>query len=206
MDLPASHPSHDTLKQIFEASNQARDFVYKLRDLGQRPTPEFKSISLPPVLEECLQILRTIIPPRVELQTDISPDCHRVYADPAQIHQAILDLCLYAWQGLADRRGHIKLSLANCPAVHPPAGTASLLQAGPHVCLTVQDDSPGLEKSARENVFHPFRARRAGGKKIGLELFLVRETVRAHQGDIFLESEPGHGVTFRIYLPAAREK
>ena len=88
----------------------------------------------------------------------------------------------------------------------PAAGAPSLQQPGPHVCLTVQDDSPGLEKTARDHVFHPFRSQRSGGKKIGLELFLVRETVLAHQGEIVLESEPGHGQTFRIYLPTAGER
>lgn len=205
MDLPEGHPGHETLKQIFEASNQARDFVHKLRELGQRPAPEFRPIRLQPLIEECLQILRSIIPARVELRALLNPDCPKVNADAVQLHQALLDLCLHVWQGLADRRGQIKLSLETCPTVRPPAGVLSLLQPGPHACLTVQDDSHGLEKSAREHIFHPFRARRSGGKKVGLELFLVRETIQAHQGEIFLESEPGRGLTFHIYLPIATE-
>jgi len=205
MDLPETHPGHETLKQIFEASNHARDFVHKLRTLGQRPPPEFKPIRLQPVIEESLQILRTIIPAKVELEAQIHPDCRRVEADAAQIHQAVLDLCLFVWQGLADRRGHIKIRLENCPVVRLPAGTPSLLRAGPHVCLTVQDSSHSLERSARDHIFHPFRNRRPGGTKVGLELFLVRETVQGHQGEIFLESDPGSGLMFRIYLPAAAE-
>jgi signal transduction histidine kinase len=141
----------------------------------------------------------------VEVQASISPDCSKVNADSAQLHQAILDLCLYAWQGLADRRGTIHISLENCPAVHQPDGASGLLQPGPHVCLIVQDNSPGLEKSAREHIFHPFRNRRSSGTKVGLELFLVRETIQAHQGEIFLESSPGNGLKFLIYLPAAKE-
>ena len=203
MDLPENHPARETLKQIFEASNHARDFVHKLRAFGQRPPPEYKLISLQPVIEECLQILRSIIPAKVDVQASINPDCSQVNADSAQLHQAILDLCLYAWQGLADRRGAINITLENCPVVHPPYSAAGLLQPGPHVCLIVQDNSPGLEKSAREHIFHPFRNRRSSGTKVGLELFLVRETIQAHQGEIFLESSPGHGLKFLIYLPAA---
>jgi nitrogen-specific signal transduction histidine kinase len=203
MDLPESHLGHETLKQIFEASNHARDFVHRLRAFGQRPPPEFKPIRLQPVVEECLQILRTIIPARVELEAQISTDCPKVNADSAQLHQAILDLCLHAWQGLADRRGQIRISLENHLLVRPAAGAASVLPAGPYVRLTVKDNSPGMEKSAREHIFHPFRHRRTGGTKVGLELFLVRETIQGHQGEIFLETEPGHGLTFQIYLPVA---
>jgi nitrogen-specific signal transduction histidine kinase len=206
MDLPANQADSETLKQIFEASNLARDFVHKLRVLGQRPLPEFKPFRLQSVIEECLQILHSIIPARVELQTRISPDCPRVNGDPAQIHQAILDLCLHAWQTLADRQGHIIIALEYCAAVHPPAGATTLLQPGPHVCLTIQDSSPVLDKNAREHIFHPFRNRRLSGKKVGLELFLVRETIQSHQGEIFFDSEAGHGQIFRIYLPAAAEK
>ncbi|HEX4348881.1 MAG TPA: ATP-binding protein [Verrucomicrobiae bacterium] len=204
MDLPESHPAREALKQIFEASNHAREFVHKLRVFGQRPPPEFKLIRLQPVIEECLQILRSIIPAKVEVQASISPDCSQVNADSTQIQQAILDLCLYAWQGLADRRGTINITHENCPVVHPSHGASGLLQPGPHLCLTVQDNnSPSLEKSAREHIFHPFRNRRSSGTKGGLELFLVRETIQAHQGEIFLESSPGHGLKFFIYLPAA---
>jgi len=206
MDLPDGHPARDTLKQIFEASNHARDFVHKLRILGQRQPPDFKPIRLQPVIEESLQILRTIIPAKLELVAHIHPDCPKVNADSTQIHQAILDLCLHAWQGLADRRGRIDISLESCATVHPPAGIPSLLQPGPHACLTVRDNSPGLEKNAREHIFHPFRNRRAGGTKVGLELFQVRETIQAHLGEIFVESEPGGGLAFHIYLPLAAEK
>lgn len=206
MDLPEEHACRETLKQIFEASNQARDFVHKLRVVGQRPTAELKALRLQPLIEETVQILRSIIPPKVDLQAELDPACPEVNADAAQLHQAILDLCLHAWQGLEGRRGQIKLSLQPCAEVRPPAGTVSLLQPGPHVCLTVQDNSPGLEKKAGELLFHPFRCRRPGGTKVGLELFLVRETIQAHQGEIFLETEPGRGLRFLIYLPVAGKK
>lgn len=205
MDLPESHPSHESLKQIFEASNSAREFVHKLRELGQRPPPDFKVIRLQPVIEECVQILRTIIPPKVELELQTDPDCPRVNADAAQIHQAVLDLCLHSWQGLADRKGRIRITLARCDDALVSRSVPNL-QTGPQVRLTVQDDSPGLEKSAREHIFHPFRNRRTGGKKVGLELFLVREIVHSHQGEIVLESELGRGLTFHVYLPVACER
>ena len=206
MDIPESHPGHETLKQIFEASNHARDFVHKLRTLGQRPTLEFKPVRLQAIIEECLQILRSIIPAKVELHLHLDPECPKVHADAAHIQQALMELCLYSWQGLADRRGRIKISLEHVPVVHLPPHTPNTLQPGPHVCLTVQDDSPGLDKSAREHIFHPFRSRRAGGKKVGLELFLVREAIQAHLGEIVFASEPGQGLTFLVYLPVAREK
>ena len=205
MDLPEGHPAEESLKQIFEACNQARDLLHKLRDLGQRLPPDLKPIRLQPVIEECLQILRSIVPPKVELEAVVAADCACVAADPAQIHQAVFDLCLFCWQRLADHRGHIKLSLENCSAAQVPPGAVSVLPPGPCVRLTVQDNGPGLDQNTRERIFHPFRNRRAGGTKVGLELFLVREIIQAHSGEIFLDSERGSGLTFYLYLPAVAE-
>ena len=203
MDMPEGHPGHDTLKQIFEASNHARDFVHKLRAMGQRLPPEFKTVRIQQLVEECLQVLRTITD-KVDVVTQINADCPGVNGDAAQLHQSLLDLCLHVWHGFADRRGQIKISLEYHPTVTLPAGMTCLLQARPHVCLTIQDDGegPALDKAACQNIFHPFRNRRAGGTKIGLELFLVREVIQGHHGDIFLESEPGKGQKFYVYLPA----
>jgi len=203
LELPEGQPGRESLRQIFEASNRASKFAYQLRAFGQRPPPEFRPTRLQPVLEDCLQVLRTALPAGVELQVRIDPDCPEVNADATQIHQAILDLCLQAGQGLPEARGRIEIALENCPMACPPAGVRSRMKAGPHVCLTVKDNSPGLEASVREQSFQPFRNLRASGTKAGLELFHVRETIQGHEGDIFLESEPGCGMTFRIYLPVA---
>jgi len=199
MDIPANHPAHESLKQIFEASNRARDFLHKIRTLAHRPVVERQPVRLQGVIEECLQILRTIIPARVELLSEINGDCPQVLGDAAQLQQALLDLCLYCWHGLHDRAGHIKVTLDNGT---PARKISTALHAGPHVRLTVADNSHGLDRHAREKVFDPFHTRKASVKKIGLELFLVREIVHAHLGEITVESEPGHGLAFHLYLPA----
>jgi len=206
MDLPENHPAHETIQHIFEASNRARDFVHKLRELGHRQPPDRKHIRLQPVIEECLQILRGIIPDRVEIQAKLQPGCPPVHADPAQLQQAILEICLQSWQGFAERRGRIKITLETCPPDPDASEAADSLRTGPHLRLTIHDNSPGLEKSARDKIFDPFHLRRATGKKTGLELFLVRETIQAQPGEIFVESEPGKGLTFHICLPVAVEK
>jgi PAS domain S-box-containing protein len=204
MDLPADHPCRDSLKQIAECGNRARDFIYKLRSLGQRPRLECRRIRLQPVIEECLQILRNIIPEKVEIHPRLSPDCPRVLADHMQLQQAILDVCLHAWQGMTDRRGQLHLELDVCHLDYANMDSTSLLQPGQHVRLAIRDNGPGMDKTARDRIFDPFHTRRGTGKKMGLEMFLVRETIQAHQGDVFVESEPGKGTACFIYLPPAR--
>lgn len=203
MDLPPGSHAQESLKHIFEASNRARDFVHKIRALAQRPPLGRKLIPLVPVIEDCLQILRALIPDKVEITAHLAPGCPAVHADAATLQQALIDVCLHAWQGLPDRRGHLKISLEHHPHGLPAEGGGA--RSGPHLCLTVRDNSPGLDHHAREKIFDPFHSRKATGKQMGLEMFLVRETVQAHQGEIVVESGPEHGTAFHIYLPVAGE-
>jgi nitrogen-specific signal transduction histidine kinase len=205
LDLPAGHHAQDSLKNIFEASNRARDFVHKIRALAQRPPLERKLIPLAPVIEDALAILRQIVSDKVELTAHIAPGCPPVHADAASLQQALLEVCLYAWQGLPDRRGSIKISLEHPPRGRPADGSTSSLRPGPHLRLTVCDNSPGLDKHAREKIFDPFHSRKSTGKQMGLEMFTARETIHDHQGEISVESGAGQGTAFHIYLPVAED-
>lgn len=206
MDIPAETPLYESLKHIFEASNNAREFVQKIRQFAQRPAPERKPDRLQPMIEDCLQILRSVIPPeKVEIQTHVDAGCPKVHMDTLQIHQTLIDLCLQAWQLLADRRGRIRIVLESCTLGQPGQPAVGSLRPGRYARLTVRDNSPGLAPTACERIFDPFYLRKSTGKKIGLELFQVRETILAHQGEILVESEPGKGMAYHIYLPIVEE-
>jgi signal transduction histidine kinase len=198
MDISEGHPAYESLKQIFEASNRARDFLHKIRAFAQRQPVDRKPVPLVSAIEESLQILRGITPGKVELQFRNHPGCPKVNADAAQMQQVILDLCLYCWQGLPERRGLITLTLTSGPL---GKRFSSALPPGDYVHLVIHDDSQGLEPHALKKIFDPFHNRRTS-KKIGLELFLARETIHAHQGALVAESKPGHGLAFHILLPA----
>jgi nitrogen-specific signal transduction histidine kinase len=185
MDIHESHPAHESFKQIFEASARGRELLHKVRAFSLRPAIQKKNIPLQTVVEEALQILRGIIPEKVELQARISPGCPAVHADAAQIHQLLLDLSLHCWHNLHERRGEITLAL---DFTHVPKKVSHLIAGENCVRLTVRDNSHGLDKHGLEKIFDPFH---------------TREVVHAHHGEILAESESGHGLAFHIYLPVA---
>ncbi len=196
-ELPPDHPAHESLKNIFASYNRSRDFDQKIRALAQRPPLERKLIPLAPVIEDCLQILHTIIPDKVEITTNLAPGCPAVSADSASLHQVVMNLCLQAWQRLPDRRGRLDLALTHHSRGFPSAGSS--VRSGSHLCLTVRDNGPGLDKYSLGKIFDPFCSR----KQAGLEMYRARETVQAHQGEIIVESEPDQGTACHIYLPVA---
>ncbi len=199
MDISEGHPAHETLQNIFAAGSRARDCLNQIQTFSQRPPVQLTAIPLPPVIEEILQTLRGGILGKVQVETRINPDCPQVNADPAQLRQALLDLCVHCWQGSHERHGHAQLTLE----VGAPPKELSATLPEKIVHLAIHDHSHVLNHSALDKLFAPFHTCRVTGRKIGLELFLARETIHAHHGEIVTESEPGQGLTFHLYLPAA---
>ncbi len=197
LELPEVHPARESLIHVFEAAHRARDFVIKLRELAQRQPAQLKPILLQNLIADALPILQTIIATKVQLQTHIAADCPPVLADITQIQPALIELCMQCWHGLPERTGEITITLEKVILEK----NLGLLQPGSHLRLTVKDNSPGLDKNSLDRIFDPFHLRRSNGKKIGLELFLVRETMHLHHGDITAESQPGHGLAFHLYFP-----
>jgi signal transduction histidine kinase len=206
MDIPDNSPLYESLRHIFQASNNAREFVQKIRQFAQRQPPSRQPVRLQTLIDECLQILCSLIPAdKVDVQVQLDPDCPKALVDAPQIQQALIDLCLQSWQLLADRRGRIHIQLEVGTPGRDGFSQVPALRAGRYARITVRDNSPGMEKSALDRIFDPFHTRRSTGKKTGLEMFQVRETIQAHQGEIIVESEPGKGVACFIYLPLAEE-
>jgi two-component system cell cycle sensor histidine kinase/response regulator CckA len=201
MDSATGNPSNEFIEQIFMAGERARLMINQLRDFSQRKPCERALISLQPVIEECLRSLRSIIPDKVEITLDIGPACPAVFADAAQVQQAVMQLCITAWHSLPEHAGRIQVRLDECEIESAMAAAHSGLRDGRQVQLTVHDNGHGFRKDDLERIFEPFALKSAGGKNSGLELFTVQEIVNENNGVIVVESAPGNGTEFRLYFP-----
>ena len=197
-----NHSSHEFLQQIFQAGERARELVHQIKTFSQRQPCERRVIQLHPFLAESLQIIRSIIPQKLEIIHHFDPKCPAVLGDAAQIQQSVLNLCTNAWLSMPDRAGRIEVRLAPSEVDEQTAKKNSDLVPGPYVLVSVCDDGPGLSKSSQERVFEPFAHKRSSGKKCGLELYAVHEIMQAHEGAILLESALGQGTSFHLYFPA----
>jgi signal transduction histidine kinase len=201
MDSAPENPSNEFLEQIFTAGERAREMLHQLREFSQRKPCERALIPLPPVVEECLQLLRSIIPDQVEITHAIAHNCPAVFADAAQIQQAVMKLCLNAWDSLPELKGRINVRLDECEIDPATAAAHSGLRAGPHLRLSIRDNGHGLRKGELERIFEPFTFKRINGKNSGLELFTVQEIINENDGVVTVESAPGEGTAFHLYFP-----
>ena len=195
------------LDDIQNAGSRARDLVQQILSFSRRQATDRKLIRLGPVVEGAERLLRATLPSRISLQVRYDADIPRVMADSTQIEQVMLNLTTNAMQAMKGERGFITITLdslvldESLTATH--VGLRKIQQSsGGAVRLTVQDDGPGMDATTMQRIFDPFFTTKPVGEGTGLGLSVVHGIVQGHEGVITVESQPGHGAVFSVYLPA----
>jgi CheY-like chemotaxis protein len=124
-----------------------------------------------------------------------------VVGDPTQLHQVLLNLCTNAAYAMPQGGVlEVRLAMADIPG---PVATPATLPPGRYVRLTVRDTGHGMDSATLQRIFEPFFTTKPAGEGTGLGLSVVHGIVAAHGGDIAVESQPGVGTRFTVYLPAS---
>jgi two-component system, NtrC family, sensor kinase len=174
------------LRQIVQAALRAREVVQKLLVFSRQVPPERRPVQLNQALRDSLLLLRARCARagvRVVLQAD--PGLPEIVADPGQLQQVALNLCINAVQSMS-RGGTMRVSTAST-------------EGG--VLLVVEDEGGGMTEDVRRQIFTPFFTTKGVGQGTGLGLSVVHGIVAAHGGAIRVESEPGQGSRFEVFLP-----
>jgi signal transduction histidine kinase len=205
-DLPADNPAHKHLVRVLKSSKRAKDLVQHILTFSrQTGASEYKPIDITPVIKEVFELLRALIPSTVELHMETTSRECIVLADRNQIHQLVMNLCSNAYQALDNESGSITVSLDSVTVDEQLSRNHPNLHAGRYVRLSIQDTGHGIERGRLDRIFEPFYTTRTVGKGTGLGLSVVHGFVMSHNGDITIESEPGKGTTFHIYLPKDKQ-
>jgi len=142
-----------------------------------------------------------VIGEQIEVLVLTAPDLRVTLADPAQIEQVLMNLCLNARDAMPEG-GRLVIETQNVEIEEEYCQLHPYAQQGSYVLLTVSDTGVGMDAATTERVFEPFFTTKELGKGTGLGLATVYGVVKQHGGFIHLYSELGKGTTFRIYLPA----
>ncbi len=202
-DLPAGHPVHEWLDRIAGSSQRARDLVRQILTFSRKSEGSRIPQRLHLIVGEALRLLRTTLPPMVQLEAQISAQCPPVRADATQIHQVVINLCTNAWHALPPQEGRIVVRLEPWTVTADQAAQHPDLRAGPYVRLAVADNGSGMDAATLEQIFEPFFTTKRVGSGTGLGLSVVHGVVKSHEGAIVVHSAPGAGSTFELYFPAS---
>ena len=209
-DVAALHPVSTSLDQINRAALRARHLVQQILSFSRQDSGGFTTLALSPVVEETLSLLRSTLPAGIGLDTVLPDVPLRVHGDSTQLQQVLLNLCTNAWHALPAQGGRIEVGLAavtlddaqrhRLPEL-PSLPSLSDAASGRCVHLWVRDNGVGMDEATRERIFDPFFTTKTVGQGTGLGLSVVHGIVGAHGGAILLDTAPGQGSTFHIYLP-----
>ena len=199
LQLDEKSPARKDVEQIIVAGQRATDLIRQILTFSRQEEEELRPVKIQVVIKEALKLLRSSLPASIDLQQDIDPQCGQVLADPVRIHQVLINLCTNARQAMAEGQGrlHVRLSevAADSEAVSFCPGKGRWLD------LEVSDTGVGMEPQVRERIFDPFFTTKKKGQGTGLGLAVVHGIVKSHGGEIVVDSKPGRGTTFHIYLP-----
>ncbi|MBY0468370.1 MAG: response regulator [Burkholderiaceae bacterium] len=203
-DLAVDHPAERSLTQIEVAASRARDLVQQILAFSRQQPPALVTLSLRPLVDDILGLLRVTLPPGITLNTELAEAPLHVRADATQLHQVLMNLCANAWQSLQGQPGQVTVGLA---ALWPADARAAGITVGdvssqtPIAHLWVRDSGCGIDEATRLRIFEPFFTTKPAGAGTGLGLSVVHGIVMGHGGALTVDSAPGQGSTFHVYLP-----
>jgi signal transduction histidine kinase len=186
------------LNGVRRSAERARDLVHELLVFGQRRDMRGKPVSIAAMIAETASLLRVSLPPHVELVIRHSPTTTMVLGENAQLQQVILNLCNNAAHAL-EGGGRIEISTELRVVSAPMALTNDEINPGEYVCIAVTDNGHGIEEATLDRLFEPFFTTKSSGN--GLGLATVREIVSDHGGGMNVQSTPGQGSRFEVWLP-----
>ena len=198
-----------SVEEIRKAGNRARSLAQQILTFSRRQTTERTSIVLAPVIEECVRLLRKTLPPRVAVEAHCAADVPPVLADATQIQQVLINLATNAMHAMQGEPGRIQIRLdtflldAALAAARPELQKMYAQHPGRCVRLAVSDDGSGMDAATREKIFEPFFTTKPVNEGTGLGLSVVHGILQTHEGAITVDSTPGAGTTFTLYLPVA---
>lgn len=202
LENPPGPITANCLHEIKRAGIRAKDLVRQILSFSREQSAERAIISLGPVVEEVVALMRATLPAGIRIEASITEDTPKVLADSTQIHQVLVNLCTNAWHAMEESGGKIEIALLPVRLSAEEAQQLSGLRPGIYSRIIVRDTGKGMDKETLEQIFDPFFTTKAPDKGTGLGLSVVHGIMQSHDGAIRVESAPGQGTSFYLCFPA----
>ncbi len=189
------------LEMIKETVKEGTALTQQLLTGARKNKAQFDLISINGLIMTLPKWLDSTVPKAVTIDVALDPTAPHIEADASQLNQLLLNLCVNARDAMGDT-GTLQLSTMVI-AGNQLRDQFPRIEDRDYVCIAVADEGPGMDENVREHIFEPFFTTKQEGKGTGLGLSIVYGIVMSHHGFIDVDTKPGHGSTFHIYLPVA---
>ncbi|MDB5336655.1 MAG: hypothetical protein JWN70_2274 [Planctomycetaceae bacterium] len=203
-DLPQDSPVREFALEIGHAGERAASLTRQLLAFSRKQVLEPRVLNLNTIVIDTKRILARLIGEDIAVSAVLDPVLERVKADPGQIEQVIMNLAINARDAMP-QGGKLTIETSNSELDETYTQSHADLQPGLYAMLSVADTGTGMDPATKARIFEPFFTTKEPGKGTGLGLATVFGIVKQSGGHIAVYSEPGHGTTFKIYLPVVDE-
>jgi CheY-like chemotaxis protein len=174
-----------------------RQIILFSRQTGQ----ERKPVQIHVLVDELMTLLRASLPSNIEIRQKINSEAGTVMADATQMHQVLMNLCANAEHAMREKGGVLEMGVDAAEVDQDFAALHPEIRPGAYVRLSVSDTGCGIKPEIMKRIFEPFFTTNEVGKGTGMGLAVVHGIVAKHGGAVTVESTPGIGTRFAIYLP-----
>jgi len=195
----------DNLQEVYTAGKRAKDLVSQILAFARQSGEELKPIQVDMVAAEALKFIRASIPTTIEIRQNIESDS-LIMGNATQVHQILMNLFTNAAHAMEEKGGILEFSLKDVVMDRGVSRKNMNLDPGNYVEIKVSDTGVGIAPEIIGAIFDPYFTTKGPGKGTGMGLAMVHGIVKSYGGKVAVDSKPGHGTLFRIYLPVTRKR
>jgi PAS domain S-box-containing protein len=201
---PEGSPARLHMERVFGAGVRGRELVKRILAFSRQAEQQKHPLKIARVVKETLKLLRASLPSTIHIRTNLRSEAGFVLADPTQMQEVIMNLCTNGAYAMREKGGTLEIELSDHRV--PPSNGSGGMKPGLYSKLVVRDSGAGIPADIVDRIFDPFFTTKEQAEGTGLGLSVVHGIVKQHDGHITVESEPGSGSTFTVYLPKITEQ
>jgi PAS domain S-box-containing protein len=205
-EVEAGTPLAKDLDQVLKAGHRAKDLVKQILAFSRQAEDQPVSFYPAAVVKEAIKLLRPTLPATIAISTHIEAEAGPVRIDPTQMHQMLMNLCTNAFHAMEDKGGELDIRLRRVELDTLDVAASPSARPGAYIELAIGDTGSGIPSELIDRIFDPFFTTKVLGKGTGMGLSIVHGIAKSCEGFVTVDSLPGQGTTFHVFLPVVVEE